>query len=46
MPVPGLFAQGAAEDPSGPGSTLLSTVATRAGEVAGALRDDLRAAAG
>lgn len=46
VPVPGLFAQGAAEDPSGPGSTLLSTVATRAGEVAGALRDDLRAAAG
>ncbi|MDH2456726.1 SidA/IucD/PvdA family monooxygenase [Corynebacterium bovis] len=46
VPVPGLFAQGAAGDPSGPGSTLLSTVATRAGEVAAALRDDLRAAAG
>ncbi|MFE1538489.1 lysine N(6)-hydroxylase/L-ornithine N(5)-oxygenase family protein, partial [Corynebacterium bovis] len=40
-PVPGLFVQGATEATHGLGSTLLSNIATRSGELVEALRADL-----
>ncbi|MEL4165048.1 lysine N(6)-hydroxylase/L-ornithine N(5)-oxygenase family protein [Corynebacterium bovis] len=43
-PVPGLFVQGATEATHGLGSTLLSNIATRSGELVEALRADLAAA--